>query len=162
MRDDDYVPPTIATSAPAATRTNNPPIIQTPRQLVRPSGTLARHNSTQPPKTKSARLNQLLHGLRTLSQRKSLERIAGIIDTFNWKTGTRNDFLNRYIGHDVRLHSCDTGTDIKEYLASGWPAVVNAHGKRLRRYSEGFRGMYPAKAKKARPEVRGDLVKREM
>jgi hypothetical protein len=39
--------------------------------------------------------------------------------------------------------------------------VINAHGKRLRRYSEGFRGMYPAKAKKVRMEVRDDQVKRE-
>ena len=47
-------------------------------------------------------------------------------------------------------------------MASGWPAIVNAHGKRLRRYSEGFRGMYPAKAKKERLEVRPEVVKREM
>ena len=112
LQDDDYVPPTIPSPAPTATRTTSRSIIPTPRQLVRLPGSLARHTSTQPPKPKSARLNRLLHGLRTLNQRKSLERIAGIIDTFNWKTGTRNDFLNRYIGHDVRFYSCDTGTDV--------------------------------------------------
>jgi len=41
----------------------------------------------------------------------------------------------------------------KEYLASGWPAIVYAHGKRLRRYSEGFRGTCPAKKQKVRNTV---------
>jgi hypothetical protein len=40
--------------------------------------------------------------------------------------------------------------------------MVNARGKRLRRYSEGLRGMYPAKAKKVRLEVRREVVKQEM
>jgi hypothetical protein len=40
--------------------------------------------------------------------------------------------------------------------------MVNAHGKRLRRDSEGFRGMYPAKAKKVRLELRPEVVKREV
>jgi hypothetical protein len=40
--------------------------------------------------------------------------------------------------------------------------MVNARGKRLRRYSEGFRGMYPAKAKKVRMEVSTNVVKQEI
>jgi len=31
--------------------------------------------------------------------------------------------------------------------------MVNAHGKRLRRYSEGFRGMYPPKKRKLRDTI---------
>jgi len=43
----------------------------------------------------------------------------------------------------------------QEYLLSGWPAVVNAHGDRLRRYSEGFGKMYPPKKLKKKEVIAG-------
>ena len=132
------------------------PVVSNSRsQVRRTTKSTGRHTIILPSRSRSARLHKLLHGLRTPSQRKSLERIAGIIDTFNWKSGTRNDFLNRYIGNNVRFYVGDIcTTDKQEYLASGWPAVVNAHGKRLRRYSEGFREMYPPKKRKV-PDTMG-------
>jgi hypothetical protein len=87
--DTDYIPPSIPgpTIFPNRTQPRS-------RSEARP----IQDRKPSPPKTKVERMHDLLHGLRTVSQKVNLERIAGIIDTFDWKRGNRSDFLNEYIG----------------------------------------------------------------